>query len=261
MKLFLFVVALLSFTSCSMVKRITSHNHLKFDSSNSHHIDSSTVIKKTDSTSTFTLDSTDIEVEIGDDTLNKPVDTFSNKSIQIIHDIVKAVAGKNKPKKVIIHIGKLRDSVRVIKTTDSTGIKASDTLHYVKIIDTKTEQTERTSYVIFGIVVFALIAIFIIFKFKLFILCLLLSLPITQTRVHHHGLESQFLSYSSPPRQHAISYTPNLSYSSQNHSLPGMLSPSPCVSYSESLTSRTNSKRMRTGKPTAELWRSYICFS
>jgi hypothetical protein len=153
-------------TSCSIGHKLITRTHETVDSTSSHRTDSSATHVFVDSSNYIYLDNSDITVQL-DTTATKGVDTFSHKDIQVIHDVVKAVAGNQRVKSVTIHIGTFKDSTRIVHMDSSIHVIKSDTSTEKRAVSTVQKQVTRTSYIIFGIAAFILIFAFVIIKFKL----------------------------------------------------------------------------------------------
>lgn len=161
------VLILASLSSCSVLHKTTTTHKETVDSTAGKHVDSTVTHEFIDSSEYMYLDSADITVTLDSATVKVPVDTFKNKDIQVIHDVVKAVAGNQKVKSVTIHIHGLDKTQVHITKIDSAKVIRSDTATVHRTEQTVTKQVNRTSYVLFGIFAFAFIAVFIIIKFKL----------------------------------------------------------------------------------------------
>ena len=149
------------FSSCSTIHRLTTHT--KTDTTIGHHYDSTNVAKVVDSSQYLDIDSASITVDL-DTNYNRPVDTFSKKEVQIIHDVVKAVAGNQKVKSVTIKLTGLKKTDTHITTTDSIKVVKSDTAHIATnktVVDLK-----RTSYLNLilvgaGLLILAIVVLYI----------------------------------------------------------------------------------------------------
>lgn len=156
------ILAVFFLTSCSMVHRIIDKKNISVDSSSGKHSDSSSVKSVKDSANYLDIEDADITIELGNDTV-RAVDKFSNKTIQGVHDLVKAVAGNRVATRVSIHVGHLSDSSRLTVAVDSSRVKTSDTTHLKKSIATVHKDIKRTNYIVFvGIGLLILIILLII---------------------------------------------------------------------------------------------------
>jgi hypothetical protein len=160
------ILILASLSSCSVLHKTTTRTKETVDSVAGKHVDSTVTHEFVDSSEYMYLDSADVTVTLDTATVKVPIDTFKNKDVQILHDVVKAVAGNQKVKSVTIKIHGLDQSQNHIIKTDSIKVIRSDTATVHRTTTQVVKQVNRTSYVIFAIFVFLAIAIFIIIKFK-----------------------------------------------------------------------------------------------
>lgn len=147
--------------SCSMVHRIVDKKNITVDSSASHRTDSAATHVSKDSSNYLDIEDADITIELGPDSV-KAVDNFSNKTVQAVHDIVKAASGNRAPTRVTIHVGHISDSSRLTVKTDSSRVVTSDTSHLKKSVETVHKDVKRTNYIVFVIIISLILLIILI---------------------------------------------------------------------------------------------------
>lgn len=158
MKYLLFVLLL---SSCSMVHRIVDKKNISVDSTSSRRTDSTATHTLKDSANYLDIEDADITIELGPDSV-KAVESFSNKTVQAVHDLVKAAAGSRVPTRVSIHVGHLSDSSRLTVKVDSSRVKTSDTTHLKKSVETVHKDIKRTNYIVFVIIISLILLILLV---------------------------------------------------------------------------------------------------
>lgn len=164
--LFISMIGLL-LASCSTVHKSIQSSHTDTDSVASVAKDSATSHDYVDSSDYMYLQNSDVTIEYGPDSV-KAVDTFSNKKIQALHDVVKAVSGTKVPKKITIHIGTLATAEKHISDSGGTVTHYKDTATLKKKVDTSSKIVERKRAPLFltigAIIVGLILIVFLIYK-------------------------------------------------------------------------------------------------
>lgn len=166
MKYIYLLAALVLLASCSQTHKLTTTVHERTDTVIVAHVDSVQVHDSTVQTDSVSLDSASIIVVL--DSTEMSADTvLTVPQAKIVHDIVRAVAGKQKVKSVTINVHGLKKTGKLIEVKDSVAVQKVDSTATHTARDTVTKKADRTSYVALGITALLAIGAFIIIKFKL----------------------------------------------------------------------------------------------
>lgn len=151
-----------------MSHKITTTTRTKTDTVIVHKTDSVSTHDSTAKTDTLTIDSATVDIILDTATVccdtAKPV--LTNPQAQMIHDLVKAVAGKQKIKSVKITVHGLKKTGKVILVADSTNVHKTDSTHAARDSTVTVKDVKTTSYLAFGIIFGLALLVILAIKFK-----------------------------------------------------------------------------------------------
>lgn len=151
-----------SLCSCSSVHRLTTRIREKTDTTIVKHTDSVSTKDSTVKTDTLSLDSASITVVL--DSTQHCCDTprLTNPQAQMIHDLVKAVSGKQIVKSVTISIHGLKKAAAVTSVSTATVVHKVDSVHAARDVVTVIKDVHRTNYIVFVIIISIILLILLI---------------------------------------------------------------------------------------------------